>query len=205
MISIIDYGMGNLRSVQKALETVGIEAEVTDDPGQVIKASGVVLPGVGAFEDAIVNLRKKGMDNAIRDVVQGGTPFLGICLGMQLLFSESEENGIHRGLDLIPGRVIRFSDDEKVPHMGWNQLEQVRPSAIYSNIPDQTYFYFVHSYYCLPEGDETIGTSSYGVSFPAAIQKGNLLGVQFHPEKSSTMGLRLLKNFAGLILERGAG
>ncbi len=201
MIAIIDYGMGNLRSVQKGLETTGVKAFITANPAEVVDAPGVILPGVGAFEDAIMNLRNTGMVEAVQEVVRRKRPLLGICLGMQLLFTESEENGCHRGLDLIPGRVVRFPAAKKIPHMGWNQVSLQGDSPLFSGVADKSYFYFVHSYYCDPFEPVTIGTCSYGLDFTCAVQKGNLLGCQFHPEKSSSLGLRLLKNFGDLCRE----
>jgi glutamine amidotransferase len=198
MIAIIDYGMGNLRSVQKGLECVGITASITGDPGEAVQASGVILPGVGAFEDAIANLKNTGMVDAVREVVRQDRPLLGICLGMQLLFTESEENGRHGGLDLIPGRVVRFPVTKKVPHMGWNQVRMVGDSPLFSGLPDQSYFYFVHSYYCDPHLPVSVGICEYGLDFTCAVQKGNLFGCQFHPEKSSRLGLQILKNFGDL-------
>ncbi len=201
MISIIDYGMGNLRSVQKGLERVGLVAQVTNRPEETVTATGVILPGVGAFKDAIANLRRTGMAEALREVVQQRIPLLGICLGMQLLFTESEENGNHQGLDIIPGRVVRFPYGEKVPHMGWNQLHQARPSPLFTGIPNDSYFYFVHSYRCIPQGEESIGICHYGMDFCCAVQKNNILGCQFHPEKSSALGLQILRNFGYMINE----
>lgn len=198
LIAIIDYGMGNLRSVQKGLENVGIQAFVTSNPDEVAEAPGVILPGVGAFEDAIANLKNTGMIEVIKEVAFRGRPLLGICLGMQLLFAESKENGCHRGLDLIPGRVIRFPQTEKVPHMGWNQVQMVGDSPLFDGIPDQSHFYFVHSYYCDPQSSVSIGICDYGLDFTCAVQKGNLFGCQFHPEKSSGLGLQVLKNFGDL-------
>lgn len=198
MIAIIDYGMGNLRSVQKGLECAGIKAVVTSNPVEVVKAPGVILPGVGAFEDAIANLKNTGMVEAVQEVVRQERPLLGICLGMQLLFTESEENGRHQGLDLIPGRVVRFPATKKVPHMGWNQVRLVGDSPLFTGFPDQSYFYFVHSYYCEPHEPVSIGICNYGLDFTCAVQKRNLFGCQFHPEKSSGLGLRILKNFGDL-------
>lgn len=198
LIAVIDYGMGNLRSVQKGLESLGITASITSDPGEVVRASGVILPGVGAFEDAMAQLNHTGMVEAVKEVVRQNRPLLGICLGMQLLFTESEENGRHRGLDLIPGQVLRFPVAKKVPHMGWNQVRMMGDSPLFNGLPDQSYFYFVHSYYCDPSLPVRIGVCEYGLDFTCAVQKGNLFGFQFHPEKSSSLGLRILKNFGEL-------
>jgi len=201
MIAIIDYGMGNLRSVQAGLEHVGQKAFITHDPKQIADAPAVVLPGVGAFGDAIERLEETGLGDAFRDAVQSGKPCLGICLGLQLLFSESEEGGLYKGLDIIPGRVIRFTDQLKVPHMGWNQLDIKKPDEpIFDGIPDGSYMYFVHSYYVQPEDPDAIATAThYGISFTSMIAKGNLFATQFHPEKSQDVGLKLLRNFGSLI------
>jgi len=199
-LAIIDYGMGNLRSVQKGLEKVGLSAEITGEPGKVLAAPGVILPGVGAFEDAMANLTGTGFVPAIKEVVSRGTPFLGICLGMQLLFTASEENGLHRGLDLLPGRVKRLPPGMKVPHMGWNQLEIRNRETLLKGLDDGDYFYFVHSYYAEPEDEGVIiATSDYGINFPAVVGRDNLYGIQFHPEKSSQLGLKILKNFGEMV------
>ena len=199
-LAIIDYGMGNLLSVQKALARLGYAAEVSDDPGVITAAPGVILPGVGAFGDAMVNLRQKGLVAAISQVVARGVPFLGICLGLQLLFSTSEEGGLVAGLDLLPGAVKRLPGDVKVPHMGWNQVRFPRPGALFQGIPEGTNFYFVHSYYIVPQEEGVVtGTTTYGLEFAVSIQRGNLFGVQFHPEKSSSLGLEVLKNFGEVV------
>jgi len=199
MIAVIDYGMGNLRSVGKAFERFGIETRVTNKISDIEKSRAIVLPGVGAFRRAMDNLsRLHILPYIIRDV-KYGKPFLGICLGMQLLFSESEEHGVNKGFDLIKGRVKRFDSSLKVPHMGWNQVEvQGRPSGtrIFKGVPDKAYFYFVHTYYADPEDkDVIIGRTEYGAEFASAINKDNIWGVQFHPEKSSLPGLKILENF----------
>lgn len=204
MIAIIDYGMGNLRSVQKAFERVGSEAIVTSDPHQLLQAERVVLPGVGAFRDCMCNLEQGGFVEPILQVIAEGRPFLGICLGLQLLFSESEEFGLHQGLGVIPGRVVRFPDGMRtageklpVPHMGWNQINLKAPSPLFNGIADQSNVYFVHSYYVQPDDPAVVAAScSYGLEFCAAIRKGNLVATQFHPEKSQAIGLQMLKNFA---------
>jgi len=204
MIAIIDYGTGNLRSVQKAFERVGSEALVTSDPRQLLQAERVVLPGVGAFRDCIRNLEQGGFVEPILKVIAEGRPFLGICLGLQLLFSESEEFGLHKGLGVIPGRVVRFPEamreaGEKlpVPHMGWNQIRLQGGSPLFNGIDDGSNVYFVHSYYVKPD-DPTVkaATCNYGLEFCAAIRKDNLVATQFHPEKSQAIGLQMLKNFA---------
>lgn len=201
MIKIIDYGMGNLRSVQKGIEKVGLLAEITSDPDEVLKGDGVVLPGVGAFRDAIIQLKQTGLDKAVLETAKIGKPLLGICLGMQLFFSESEEDGIYEGLNLIEGRVVRFPPGRKVPHMGWNQMEIQGQPRLFKGIPDQSYFYFVHSYFCQPVEPLAIGLCDYGVKFTCAVQKGCVMGTQFHPEKSSAMGLTILKNFGEMLAE----
>ena len=206
MIAIIDYGMGNLRSVQKAFEKVGFEALVTADPKVVLEAERIVLPGVGAFRDCMTNLEQGGFIEPILKVIRDGRPFLGICLGLQLLFSESEEFGLHKGLNVIPGRVLRFpegmtegGEELKVPHMGWNQLSVRRCPPAFSAIPDGANFYFVHSYYVQPEDTAVVATTTnYGIEFCSSIWKDNIVATQFHPEKSQEMGLAILKNFGEL-------
>lgn len=201
MIAIIDYGMGNLRSVQKGFEKVGYQAVVVDDPGALREAQAIVLPGVGAFGDAAVFLEERGFAVAIREELEQGKPFLGICLGLQLLFSWSEEAGENiPGLGVFPGRVRRLPQGLKVPHMGWNQVELRKESPLFEGVPNGSYFYFVHSF-CVETPDEEIvlGVTDYGISFPSAVCRGNIFGVQFHPEKSSTLGLRLLANFGRLV------
>ncbi|HWJ02927.1 MAG TPA: imidazole glycerol phosphate synthase subunit HisH [Verrucomicrobiae bacterium] len=199
MITIIDYGMGNLRSVQKGFEKVGFDARITSDPNEVRKADKVVLPGVGAFGDAMHNLREAHMVEVIEETVKAGKPFLGICLGLQLMFESSEEFGLHEGLKLLSGHVRLFPPGLKIPHMGWNQIEIQKEDPILKDIPDGSAFYFVHSYYVDPgdPGDSTTLTE-YGIRFTSVASSGNLFGIQFHPEKSSTMGLRILKNFGEL-------
>ncbi len=199
-LAIIDYGMGNLRSVQKALESVGLAGEVTSNEKIISTAPAVILPGVGAFEDAMANLTRTGLIPIIREVVAKGTPFLGICLGMQLLFSTSEENGLHQGLNLLPGTVKRLPPGLKVPHMGWNQLVIRKEEPMLKGVNDGDYFYFVHSYYVQPEDDDVIiAASDYGFEFPALVGRDNLMGIQFHPEKSSNLGLQILKNFGEMV------
>ncbi len=199
MIAIIDYGMGNLRSVQKGFEKVGHEAIVTSNYKDILSADGVVLPGVGAFKDCMRNLREGGLIDTIHKVIDDAKPFLGICLGLQLLFTEGEEFGIHKGLDIIKGRVVRFSFSTqglKIPHMGWNNIGIKRRHPVFENIQDNSYFYFVHSYYVVPEDDNIVASKTdYGVEFVSSISKDNIFACQFHPEKSQEMGLRLLKNF----------
>jgi glutamine amidotransferase len=199
MITIIDYQMGNLRSVQKAFERNGHAATVTDDPYEIARAEKVVLPGVGAFRDAISELRRRDLVDPIRDAIASGTPFLGICLGLQLLFDVSYEDGEWEGLGVIPGKVVKLDLGEgfKVPHMGWNQAFSVRPLPACEGIDDGAHFYFVHSYYVLPNDPSVVALkTNYGQDFCSAIWRDNVFATQFHPEKSQSNGLRLLKNFA---------
>jgi glutamine amidotransferase len=201
MIAIIDYGMGNLRSVQKGLERVGHAATITSDPADLAQADKLILPGVGAFRDAIAALRERRLVEPIHAAIDQGKPFLGICLGLQLLFETSFEDGEHQGLGIVPGDVVRFDLPTrfKVPHMGWNQIEVRHPAPIFAGIEDRAYFYFVHSYYVVPRDRDWIALESdYGAPFCSGISRGNLFAVQFHPEKSQDAGLRLLKNFAEL-------
>lgn len=203
MISIVDYGMGNLRSVSKAFETQGFAVSVTSSPDDINKASGLVLPGVGAFGECMSNLKRLGLIEPIKDYINSGRPFLGICLGFQILFEESEESPGVNGLGLFKGRVIRFPDFGekriKVPQMGWNTINFDSGSNVLNNIPEGTWFYFVHSYYVDPEKNGlSIITSNYGIEFTAAVEKENIFACQFHPEKSGRYGLDLVKNFAEL-------
>jgi glutamine amidotransferase len=200
MIALIDYGMGNLRSVEKGLAKVGHRAQITADPAVVRRAAGVVLPGVGAFGDAMRNLEAAGLIPAIREVVEAGTPFLGICLGLQLLFEESEESPGVRGLGLLKGRVERFRHTLKVPHIGWNQLHIRQPAPVLSGVPEGAFAYFVHSYHVVPEEDSFIATTTdYGYAFVSGIWSHHLSAFQFHPEKSQAVGLRILANFGNLV------
>ena len=205
MIAIVDYGMGNLRSVQKGFERLGYRAEITRVVSTILGASGVVLPGVGAFNACMENLRRYGLVEPIREVVTRKKPFLGICLGFQLLFSESEEFGPQKGLGLFPGKVVGFRSENalKVPHMGWNSVEIKKPSPFLEGISDGDYLYFVHSYYVVPEdGSLVTTTTSYGGSFVSSIATDHLFACQFHPEKSQKIGLAILANFARFA-ERG--
>jgi glutamine amidotransferase len=196
-LAIIDYGVGNLRSVEKAFAATGSPAVVTSDEGVLRKAERLVLPGVGAFGACMNALTERGFDTLVRERVAAGTPLLGVCVGMQLLFEESEEFGATRGLGLLPGRVRRFPDDLIVPHVGWNQIHQRVSHPLFDGVSDASFFYFVHSYYCEPARDEVIlGETDYGVTYASVIAQENLCGVQFHPEKSQAAGLRLLTNFA---------
>ena len=197
MIAVIDYGMGNLRSVQKAFEFLGYEAEITDNPDIIDNASHVVLPGVGAFGDAMEALNKHGYVEAIKRQVKKGKPFLGICLGMQLLFDKSYEHGEFEGLGIIPGEVVKFElpQEYKVPHMGWNKLN-VKQGAIFNKEESHQYVYFVHSFYCVPNDINTIAASAdYGKEFCAAVAHDNVFATQFHPEKSGKIGLEMLEKF----------
>ncbi len=208
VIVIVDYGIGNLRSVQKALERVGATAVVTSDPAALDRAQGVVLPGVGAFGDGMDHLRRRGLVEPVLRQAGAGKPLLGICLGMQLLFDESEEMGHQQGLGLFPGRVVRFSEGElKVPHIGWNQLRLAEPRpemALLEGIEDGAYAYFVHSYYPVPdEPGDLLATTEYGIEFASVVGRGAIWGAQFHPEKSQDVGLRLLKNFVRLVTRHG--
>ena len=202
MIAIIDYGRGNLGSVEKAFARVGIPAVVTDDARAVDDADAVVLPGDGAFHDAMATLDRLGLTAALRRALDGSRPFLGICLGYQLLFSSSEEFGEGRGLDVIPGVVRRFPPGRKIPHMGWNRVTPAKELRLFDGIPDGAHFYFVHSYYPEPTtpGLKT-AWCDYGIRFAAAIQQGAIHATQFHPEKSQRWGLRLLENFAAVVKE----
>ena len=196
MIVVIDYGMGNLRSVQKALQRVGYDAEITSSPQRVREASGVVLPGVGAFAEAMHNLARSGLVKVLRKVASD-RPFIGICLGQQLLFEESEEMGRHEGLGILPGKVVRFGGALKVPHMGWNQIRIVTRSPLLTGVADGAFAYFVHSYYVSPRDPEVIlSRTDYGVSFASIVGREQLFGLQFHPEKSQAVGLTMLANFA---------
>jgi glutamine amidotransferase len=202
MIAIIDYGMGNLRSVQKGFERCGFDAVVTRDLGEIHSARGVVLPGVGAFNACMENLKRFGLLEPIRHIVQQKKPFLGICLGFQLLFSESEEFGTQKGLDLFSGKVVGFKASEtlKVPHMGWNQIEKKKDSRFLEGIATGDYLYFVHSFYVVPEDRSAVATTTdYGDSFVSSIANEHLFACQFHPEKSQELGLRILANFGRFV------
>ncbi len=200
MIAIVDYGMGNLRSVEKGFKKVGIEATVTSSPMAVDNASAVVLPGVGAFRDCIRNLTDLSLTEAISKAIQRGKPYLGICLGLQVLFSESEEFGRCKGLDIFRGRVVRFQIKEKVPHMGWNTINIRNRPPILSEIPDDSFFYFVHSFYVVPDDKSVVAaTTEYGGTFTSMIWKDNVFATQFHPEKSQELGLKILAGFGKFV------
>jgi glutamine amidotransferase len=196
MIAIIDYKMNNLRSVQKAFERMGTDAVISGNPEELRKADKLVLPGVGAFGKSMETICAAGLDRIIFDHAAAGRPLLGICLGMQLLFTRSEELGVHNGLNILSGSVVRFPPTVKVPHIGWNEIRMKRPSPILSDVKDSAYVYFVHSYYALPSDDIVVTSTDYGIEFPSIVQYENIFGIQFHPEKSQTTGLTILKNFA---------
>lgn len=207
MITIIDYEMGNLRSVEKAFEKLGFDARVSNNPDDLLTTDKVVLPGVGAFKDCIINLRDGGFVEPLLQHVEAGKPLLGICVGMQMLFDESEEFGRHKGLGLIPGKVSRFpagmeerGERLKVPHMGWNTIQIQRPAPFFKDTAEGSYFYFVHSYYCAADNPDDVAASCrYGdIVFTAAIWRDNLMATQFHPEKSQDVGLKIFENFGGL-------
>ena len=207
-IIVVDYGVGNLRNVYKALEAVGAPVQVATRPDEMDGAAGIVLPGVGAFGDAAANLRSAGFETPILDAVDASIPLLGICVGMQLLFDESEEMGHHRGLGIIPGKVVRFHGDMrgadgrplKIPQIGWNQLHHAGNDPLLVGVPDGAYAYFVHSYYCAPEKpDYIVATTDFGIDYASVVRRGNVWGVQFHPEKSQAVGLRILRNFVGIV------
>ncbi|AND85155.1 imidazole glycerol phosphate synthase subunit HisH [Clostridium tyrobutyricum] len=200
MISIVDYGMGNLRSVQKALEFIGAEAEITGDKHKILNSRGIILPGVGAFPDAMDNIKKLGIDTVLNEAVNEGTPLMGICLGMQLLFDESEEVRNTKGLGLLKGKIKKFNVDLKIPHMGWNNLIIDSDCEILKDVKEGSYVYFVHSYYAKIQEEEVLKAHSfYGINTPAVVSKGNVFGLQFHPEKSGEPGMQMLKNFWELI------
>jgi glutamine amidotransferase len=198
-IAILDYGMGNLRSVEKALEHVGVTATITNDAGEVQTADGVILPGVGAFPRAMERIGELGLDELIAERREAGVPILGICLGLQLLFESTTELGGATGLGLFDGPVAELeAEGLKVPHIGWSPVRWERESRLAEGIPSETPFYFVHSFAPRPSGDELLGSAEYGARFCCAAERDNVFGVQFHPEKSSAAGLRLLSNFAGV-------
>lgn len=208
MITMIDYGASNIRSAQKAFEYIGAEVQLTEDPEVVRKATKLVLPGVGAFGSGMDGLRQRNLPEAIQETVAAGVPFLGICVGMQLMFDESNEMGIHQGLGLMAGKVKRFPENFtihnsqstihnlKIPHMGWNQLEPAWESPLLAGVDTGDYTYFVHSYYCDPaDATAVLAWTDYGFPFASVVQKDNVYGLQFHPEKSQSVGLKILKNF----------
>ena len=199
MITVVDYKLNNLRSIENTLRRLGHEVLVTSNPEDVRKATKLILPGVGAFRDAMGNLAQLGLIDPFLEKVKAGTPTLGICLGMHLLFTESEEFGLHRGLDLLGGRVCRIPEGVPVPHMGWNQLRITQTDTFVNGIEPGSFVYFVHSYYAKPQSaDVTLATTDHGIDFPAIVHQGNIWATQFHPEKSQKVGERLLDNFARL-------
>jgi glutamine amidotransferase len=196
-IVVVDYGMGNLRSVSKALEASGAKVIVSDKPGEILKADKLVFPGVGAFKDAVSELRSRKLTGPIKEFIDGGKPFLGLCLGLQLLFDRSEEAGSCKGLGIVKGKVLKFRSKKlKIPHMGWNQLSGINSCPLFKGIPEGSYVYFVHSYYALPENKGSVSAfTDYGVRFASAIWSGNIYATQFHPEKSQALGLKIMRNF----------
>jgi len=205
MIAIVDYGMGNLRSVQKAFERTGLNAQVTNIPETIKKADALVLPGVGAFRDCMANLAHLELEDTVKSFIKTGKPYFGICLGLQILLTSSEEFGISKGLDIIKGSVVEFNKNMpdpqsgeimKIPHMGWNTLENMKQSPLFDGIKDGEYFYFVHSFYIKPSDMAyASSTTGYGIEFVSSIWKDNIVATQFHPEKSQTAGLKIIENF----------
>ena len=200
MIAIVDYGLGNLGSVTKGFRHAGVETILTGDPEVLAGAAALVLPGDGAFGATMAEIRGRGLDVPLRAAAARGTPLLGICIGMQVLFAESDEHGRHEGLGLLPGRVRRFDGALPVPHMGWNRLAFPKAHPLFEGIPASSHVYFVHSYFCDAAPEVTLATSDYGRVFPAVVGRGSVLGVQFHPEKSQAIGLRMLENFVRRIV-----
>jgi len=204
VIAIVDYGIGNLGSVTKGFRRAGAEVELTGDPAVLRRADALVLPGDGAFGATMAEIEKRGLVPLLHEAVAAGTPLLGICIGMQVLFEESEEHGRHQGLGLLPGRVRRFDDSLTVPHMGWNTLCARRAHPLLEGVADGSHVYFVHSYYCEAGEDVVIATSDYGQDFAAIVGRGPVLGLQFHPEKSQAVGQRLVANFVAGVAKRRA-
>lgn len=206
LIAVVDYGAGNLRSVAKALERSGLDARVVGDPASIRNADGVVLPGAGAFADAISNLREKGLDDAVREAIEAGRPYLGLCLGLQLLFDESDEHGVNRGLELVRGRVERFAETApdgsklRVPHIGWNRVRFKGAHPMLENLPADDCYYFVHSYRAIPsDAANSVGVADYGGDFTAAVAADGIFAVQFHPEKSQGAGKNLLDAYTSWV------
>lgn len=205
VITIIDYGAGNLRSVTSAVAKLGYEPKITRQPNDLTNAQALILPGVGAAADTVANLKKLGMVTPIREYIAKDRPFLGVCIGMQILFTTTEEGGLHKCLDIIRGRVRKLPAGLKIPHMGWNQVKQRMAHPIFDGIPDESNFYFVHSYYPNPDDKSLIaGETEYGIPICSVIAKGNLVATQFHPEKSGEIGLKIYDNFIKLALTAGA-
>ena len=205
MISIIDYGAGNLQSVEKALRYLGCPCRITADPQELLAGEGAVLPGVGSFGDAMEQLRSRGLEEPIHQFVASGKPFLGICLGLQILFEESQESPGVAGLGLLKGKILRLPKESglKIPHIGWNSLKLKEGEPLFAGLPEEPYVYFVHSYYLKAEEDIVTATAEYGAEIHAAVRKGNLMACQFHPEKSGRVGLQILRNFAALLGKEG--
>ncbi len=205
MIAIIDYGAGNLQSVEKALRHIGCACQVASTPAQLASCEAAVLPGVGAFGEAMAGLSSRMLDTAIREFIGQGRPLLGICLGLQVLFESSEESPGVKGLSVLPGKVLRLpAEGQKVPHIGWNSLALERPGWLLQGLEAEPYVYFVHSYYLQAQGDVVTASASYGAHIHAAVERGNLAACQFHPEKSGRTGLRILKNFVQRVKEARA-
>jgi imidazole glycerol-phosphate synthase subunit HisH len=205
VIAVVDYGAGNLRSIQKGLERQGLVVRIIDEPAPLEGAGALVVPGDGAFGPAMARFRSQGFADRIRAFVDSGRPFLGICLGMQLLFEESEEDGVHPGLGLFPGRVVRLSGSVKIPHMGWNALRLLRPSPLLDGCAPGEHVYFIHSYQAVPADPELVAaTAEYGGQVAAVVGRGNVWATQFHPEKSGGVGIRILENFARWVAGVGA-
>ncbi|MCG3209902.1 MAG: Imidazole glycerol phosphate synthase subunit HisH [Anaerolineae bacterium] len=199
-LAIIDYGVGNFRNVQKAFQAVGADADITESVQAVRDAGAVVLPGVGAFGDAIDNLRQRGLDRPVLDALRAGKPLFGICVGLQLMFDESEEMGQHTGLGIFPGKIVRFPTTElPVPHMGWNQIHPAQPHPLLNHIDNGDFAYFAHSYYARPQNPaHVVATTDYGLNYASVVARDNVCAIQFHPEKSQQVGLQILKNFVEL-------
>ena len=198
MIAVIDYGMGNLRSVQKAFEYLGYKAVITQQPSEIQKADKVVLPGVGAFRDAMQTIKQKGIDKVLYDVVEQKKPLLGICLGMQMFFEKSYEYGEHKGLGILQGEIVKLPENVKIPHMGWNSLNIKKKNPLFEGLSQEPYVYFVHSYHLNTEADIVSATTYYGKEIQVAAHKENVFALQFHPEKSGDVGLNILQNFGRL-------
>lgn len=204
MIAIIDYGAGNLQSVKKAFDFIGAESVITNDPEVILSADKILLPGVGSFGDAMDSMEKNGLVETVKECALSGKPFLGICLGLQLLFEESEESPGVKGLGIFKGKIKKFSSDMglKIPHIGWNSLEIKQNDTLFKDIPENAYVYFVHSYYLHAEDENDIATvTNYGIDFHSAVGKNNVFATQFHPEKSGDVGLQILRNFASMGVE----
>ena len=203
-ITIVDYGVGNFRNVQKAFEAIGAAAEISDEAAAITQARAVVLPGVGAFGDAMRNLGERGLAQPVLEAIQAGKPLLGICVGLQLLFDESEEMGRHAGLGILPGRVVRFPQNLTVPHMGWNQIEPERDHPLLDRIAPGDFAYFANSYYAMPANPaDVIAHTDYGLPFASIVGRENVCAIQFHPEKSQQVGLQILKNFVNFADQKG--